>query len=97
MEILPIRTGTGANKADIALHWLYRGCLQQDKETVDVAVREAFAPLSYTTLEGIQYDNSYFQHNQQLYIGGYASVLISRIVEIVGILSTVIMNFQEND
>lgn len=72
----------GANKADIALHWLYRGCLQQDKETVDVAVREAFAPLSYTTLEGIQYDNSYFQHNQQLYIGGYASVLISRIVEI---------------
>lgn len=72
---------TGANKADIALHWLCRGCLQQDKKTVDIAMHEAFVPAAYTTEEGIQHDNSYFQHGHQLYIGGYASVLLNRIVE----------------
>ena len=30
---------TGANKADIAQHWLYRGCLLLDEKTVDIAVR----------------------------------------------------------
>lgn len=73
---------TGANKADIALHWLYRGCLQLDRDVVEIAMREAFSPSAYTTEEGIQFDNSYFQHNQQLYIGGYASVLINRIIDI---------------
>ena len=72
----------GANKVDIALHWLYRGCLQQDREVVDIATSEAFAPLAYTTSEGIQYDNSYFQHNEQLYIGGYASVLLRGAVNV---------------
>lgn len=71
---------TGANKTDIAMHWLYRGCLQQNKKVVDLAVQEIFYPLRYTTEEGIQYDNSYFQHGKQLYIGGYAPVLLSCVV-----------------
>ncbi len=73
---------TGANKADIAQHWLYRGCLLLDEKTVDIAVREAFYPARYTTGEGIQHDNSYFQHHEQFYVGGYSTVLMNRIAEI---------------
>lgn len=73
---------TGANKADIALHWMYRACLQKDKQTMDIAMHETGVAAEYTTGEGIQYDNSYFQHNEQLYIGGYSTVLLSRVAEI---------------
>ena len=76
------RERTGANKGDIALHWMYRGCLMQDEEVLDIAMTEAFEPAAYTTGEGIQYDGSYFQHHSQLYIGGYSTVLINRIAEI---------------
>lgn len=76
------RDKTGANKTDIALHWLYRGSLQENKTTLEVATSEAFYPLVYTTEEGIQYDNSYFQHGKQLYIGGYAPVLLNGVSEV---------------
>lgn len=65
------RKQTGANKTDIALHWLYRGCLNENESTIKTATSEAFCPLKYTTQEGIQYDNTYFQHGSQLYIGLY--------------------------
>ena len=73
---------TGANKADIALHWMYRGCLLEDEKILDTAIKEAFSPATYTTGEGIQFDGSYFQHHEQLYIGGYSTVLINRIADI---------------
>lgn len=73
----------GANKTDIALHWLYRGCLQEDKEVLDAAVLHTFAPLTYTNVgePGIQYDLSYFQHGPQLYIGGYGTIMINGVVK----------------
>ena len=73
------RKWTGANKSDIALHWLYRSCLEENKNDLEISVSEVFQPLVYTTGEGIQYDNSYFQHGSQLYIGGYAPVLLEGI------------------
>ena len=73
---------TGANKADIALHWMYRGCLLSDEKILDTAIKEAFYPASCSTGEGIQFDGSYFQHHEQLYIGGYSTVLINRIADI---------------
>ncbi len=63
--------GTGANKMNIAMHWIYRGCLVEDKAVVDKGVQQVFYPLSLTTGEGLQNDYSYLQHGQQLYIGGY--------------------------
>lgn len=76
------RKQTGANKTDIALHWLYRGCLNENESTIKTATSEAFYPLKYTTQEGIQYDNTYFQHGSQLYIGGYAPVLLNGVSEV---------------
>lgn len=75
---------TGANKTDVALHWLYRGLLQEDPEVVDAAVYHTFIPLSYVEPreEGIQYDNGYFQHGPQTYIGGYAPVMISGVLRV---------------
>ncbi len=77
---------TGANKSDIALHWLYRGCLQSDADVVSYAVEQAFEPLAFSPVgeEGIQYDYSYFQHNAQLYIGGYADVLLNAVIKVAG-------------
>lgn len=63
--------GTGANKMNIAMHWIYRGCLTEDRGVLDKGVEQAFYPLFLTTDEGLQHDYSYLQHGQQLYIGGY--------------------------
>lgn len=75
---------TGANKTDIALHWLYRGCLQEDKDVIDKAVLHSFMPLAYVSAneEGVQYDLSYFQHGTQLYIGGYAPVMLNGVTKV---------------
>ena len=80
---------TGANKSDIAMHWLYRGCLEKDAETVEYAVEQAFEPLQFAQVgkDGIQYDWSYFQHNAQLYIGGYADVMLDAVVEVANYVS----------
>lgn len=63
--------GTGANKMNIAMHWIYRGCLTEDQDVLEKGVEQAFYPLFLTTGEGLQHDYSYLQHGQQLYIGGY--------------------------
>ena len=63
--------GTGANKMNIAMHWIYRGCLTEDQAVLDKAVQQVFYPLGFTTGEGLQHDYSYLQHGLQLYIGGY--------------------------
>lgn len=75
---------TGANETDVALHWLYRGCLLEDKEVVDAAILHSFAPLKYVGANelGIQYDLSYFQHGPQLYIGGYGLIMINGVVRV---------------
>ncbi|SKB85501.1 chondroitin AC lyase [Sphingobacterium nematocida] len=63
--------GTGANKMNIAMHWIYRACLTGDKAVLDKGVQQAFHPLALTVGEGLQPDYSYLQHGQQVYIGGY--------------------------
>lgn len=75
---------TGANKTDVALHWLYRGLLRENPNEVDAAVYHTFMPLSYVEPreEGIQYDNGYFQHGPQTYIGGYAPVMINGVLRV---------------
>ena len=68
--------GTGANKMDIALQWIYRTCLQEDQANLEFAIDQFFFPIRFNPGEGIQSDYSYLQHSMQLYTGGYgASVL----------------------
>ncbi len=71
---------TGANKVDVAIHFMYRACLTRDARLMKEAVDALFEPLSYTMKEGIQHDLSYMQHGPQLYIGGYGYVLMQGVV-----------------
>ena len=42
----------------------------------------AYSPVVYTTKEGFQHDNSYFQHGAQLYIGGYGDEILKGVTQI---------------
>lgn len=75
------RKWTGANKLDIALYHLQRGCLLRNDSIVQVAVEQIFHPVRITTAEGIQADLSYQQHGEQLYIGGYGTVFVNGVTQ----------------
>ena len=68
---------TGANKLDVAIHYLYRACITKDERLMDTAVSQAFQPIQFTTEEGLQYDFSYLQHGHQLQIASYGEVFLS--------------------
>lgn len=67
---------TGANKLDVATHFMYRACLTANDTLMQYSVDQVFFPLALTTAEGIQHDLSYQQHGPQLYIYGYGSVFV---------------------
>lgn len=73
---------TGANRTDIALHWIYRSCLTENETDLKTAIENVYNPIVYTTEEGFQYDNSYFQHGTQLYIGGYGDEIIKGVTQV---------------
>lgn len=76
------RKWTGANKQDIAMHHMIRGCVLKNDSIVSTNVREFFEPICITPGEGIREDLSYQQHNTQLYIGGYGTVFVDNISKI---------------
>lgn len=72
----PVKS-TGANQSDISLHYLYRACLTKNAALMDTAVTNSFAPIKMVNGgEGIQYDNSYFQHGEQQAIASYGQVFM---------------------
>lgn len=73
---------TGANRTDIALHWIYRSCLSRNDKDLVYALENVYNPIVYTTGEGFQHDNSYFQHGQQLYIGGYGDEILKGVTQV---------------
>ncbi|MBQ8674386.1 MAG: DUF1573 domain-containing protein [Bacteroides sp.] len=76
------RKWTGANKQDIAMHHMIRGCVLKNDSIVSTNVSEFFQPVCITDFEGIREDLSYQQHNNQLYIGGYGTVFVNNISQI---------------
>ena len=72
-------TTAGANKCDIAMHWIYRSCLTLNREELAKAADRSFLIVDYTTGEGVQHDESYQQHGAQLYIGGYGAEFVQLI------------------
>ncbi len=81
------RDWTGANKQDIAIHHLVRGCVLKNDSVVAANVGEIFEPVRITDFEGIREDLSYQQHRHQLYIGGYGTVFIDNISKIAPLLT----------
>lgn len=73
---------TGANRTDVALHWIYRGCIRSDASVLTYAFGYFYEPISYTTKEGFQVDGSYWQHGSQLYLSGYAESLLTGVLPI---------------
>lgn len=72
-------TTAGANKCDIAMHWIYRGCLTLDEEVLAKGANRSFLIVEHTTGEGVQHDYSFRQHGAQLYIGGYGYEFIQLV------------------
>lgn len=87
MEKSDPRKWTGANKMDIAIHHLIRGCVLKNDSIVSTNVREFFEPVCITDGEGIRPDMSYQQHNTQLYIGGYGTVFVESIAKTAGLFT----------
>ncbi|WP_343702756.1 polysaccharide lyase family 8 super-sandwich domain-containing protein [Chitinophaga sp.] len=73
---------TGANKMDVAMHFIYRACITADSTLMQTGVTQFFMPIALTTQEGIQYDLSYQQHGPQLYVFGYGSVFVGGEIKI---------------
>lgn len=78
---------TGANKQDIAIHHIVRGCYIKNDSIVTTNVNEFFEPVRITDFEGIREDMSYQQHRRQLYIGGYGTVFIDNISKLAPMLA----------
>ncbi len=74
--------GTGANKMDIALQWIYRTCLQKDTANLEFAVQQFFYPIKFNEKQGLQSDYSYLQHGQQLYTGGYGASVLNGFLKV---------------
>lgn len=76
---------TGANRVDVALHYMYRACLTQNAVLLKESMDYIYSPIALTTgAEGIQYDNSYTQHGRQLYTGSYGRVFLDGITKAAG-------------
>lgn len=74
--------GTGANKMDIALQWIYRTALQKDQANLDFAISQFFLPIKFNSGEGLQCDYSYLQHGPQLYSGGYGQSVLTATIKV---------------
>jgi chondroitin AC lyase len=72
----------GANKLDIAIHFIYRACLTANDSLMQTGVTEAFYPILLTAQEGIQHDLSYQQHGPQLYLYGYGLVFVNGEIKV---------------
>jgi chondroitin AC lyase len=71
----------GANKSLIAMGWIYIGALLKNEKMLEVGAKQSYAPIQYTTGEGIQYDLSYDMHYGYLYNGGYGTVFMSSVIK----------------
>ena len=73
---------TGANRTNIALHFLYRGCLLADPSVATTGTTQAFSVINTTSDEGVQYDQSFQQHGAQLYTMNYGTAFLSSTIQI---------------
>ncbi len=64
---------TGVNLADFDTHIFYSGLLNRDEAEIQRGLENIFSINKQTTGEGVQFDNSYAQHEIMLHIFGYGS------------------------
>lgn len=72
----------GANRVDVALHYMYRACLTRDYDLLSEAMDFIYSPIQLTEgSEGIQPDYSYTQHGRQLNTGSYGQAFLEGITK----------------
>lgn len=82
--------GGGKNLTWIAEISIYKGCIEDDFRITDIgfkAMASTLVIVSQQGDEGIKIDNSFHQHHQQLYSGGYGMSIIadlSNYIELTG-------------
>ena len=86
---------TGANATDIAMSSIKFGVLTGSGNAIKTAVRVVANELDYSLLEGLKKDNTYFQHGNRLYMGGYGVEFISGMTRIIGMLTGTGYGFSE--
>ena len=69
-------TNTGQNRVDRAVAGIYRGVVADSQSITDDAFAAIGDTLVKTTGDGIQRDNSFHQHGNQLYNSGYGLELL---------------------
>lgn len=74
--------GTGANKMDIALQWIYRNVLQENADELKFSIDQFYYPIQYNSGQGIQQDYSYLQHGMQLYTAGYGGSVLTAFFKV---------------
>ena len=74
---------TGANRTEIATHFLYRGLLKKNQDLINYSLQFLFESMAYTNDASLQVDNSFLQHGAQLYIGGYGYVYITDLLNLL--------------
>lgn len=78
----------GANRTDIAINWIIRSCVNQNRKDLETAINSAFSVLAYTgDVQGFKEDGSFFQHGPQLYVGGYGYEVVRGILQVTTLVN----------
>ncbi|MFT4071647.1 MAG: polysaccharide lyase family 8 super-sandwich domain-containing protein [Dysgonamonadaceae bacterium] len=72
---------TGANRTDVALHWLYRACLTKNAAIMNTTMGYAYSSVKYGTSDEIQHDWTFFSHGKQFYNFGYGDEFIKGVTQ----------------
>jgi len=78
--------GGGKNLTWVAEISIYKGCIEDDFRTTDIAFKAMASTLVIVPNqgdEGIKIDNSFHQHHEQLYSGGYGMSIISDLSDYI--------------
>ncbi|WP_047034192.1 polysaccharide lyase family 8 super-sandwich domain-containing protein [Elizabethkingia anophelis] len=73
MEYKRYKGDTGVNMADYDTHIFYSGLINNDESQIQSGLHNIFSINQPTIKEGIQFDNSYAQHDIMLHIFGYGT------------------------
>ncbi|MFL0063815.1 polysaccharide lyase family 8 super-sandwich domain-containing protein [Tenacibaculum maritimum] len=93
----PDKEDLGANKIDIATHYVYRGVLKQDDTVLKKGVEQAFLSITLTDSdEGLQHDYSFRQHGPQMAIFSYGAVFLKEELSAIGLLQGTSYALQKN-
>lgn len=90
-----VRKHTGANAIDIAMSSIKFGVLTGSRLAIRDAVKIVSKELNYSDSEGLKSDNTFFQHGNRIYMGGYGITFISGMTKLIYILDGTEYNFKK--